>query len=50
MATLFNLIFGSGNYGGSAFEEMAAKPVRQNKVLQFFKNLLKIRKNGNVIS
>jgi len=46
--SLLTLVFGSGNYGGSAFEEMAAKPVRQNRVLLFFKNLLKIRKNGNV--
>ena len=46
--SLLTLVFGSCNYGGSAFEEIAPKPVRQNKVFQFFKNLLKIRKNGNV--
>jgi len=46
--SIVTFIFGPGNYGGSFQEEMAAKPVRHNKVLQFFKNLLKIRKNGNV--
>jgi hypothetical protein len=47
MATLYNLIFGPKNYGGSSFEEMAQIPVKQNRLLRFFKNLLKTRKNGN---
>jgi len=50
MGTLYNLIFGPANYGGSAFEEITHRPVKQNRVIQFFKNLLKIRKNGTATS